>query len=100
MRGGSWGRGGWRRKRRRRRDACVHLVRRELGDAGNGPLVALHLFATRSPRVLGFCSFEPRVTELCGLCGLCASKCRYFCDLPELAIILHTFWFPNYNIEK
>jgi hypothetical protein len=29
---------GWRRKRRRRRDACVHLVRRELGDAGSGPL--------------------------------------------------------------
>jgi hypothetical protein len=45
VRGGS--REGWRRRGRRRRDACVHLVRRELGDAGNGPLVALRFFAAR-----------------------------------------------------
>jgi hypothetical protein len=29
----------------------IHLVRRELGDAGDGPLVAPHLFSTRRHRV-------------------------------------------------
>lgn len=52
---------GWRRKRRRRRDACVHLVRRELGDAGSGPLAALRLFATRWHRVSLLLRFTVRV---------------------------------------
>jgi hypothetical protein len=85
MRGGSWM--GWRRNRRRRRDACVHLVRRELGDAGNRPLAASHLFPTGCSRVQLIFVFRFTIEFF----RHCIVKWRCFQDLSALEFILHIF---------